>query len=122
MDFEGAIDPEILAALKAQQDRQVMAHQEYVLTVNRLIDSLNSEQAYALRRLLVNIGLGGQAQTFQIIGQLDIILRRIHGICSECGNKDHVNAEHETMKMADDAERELLKRPPDWEVDSGGTD
>lgn len=122
MDFEGAIDPEMLAQIRAQQDRQVMARQEYVLTVNRLIDSLDAEQAYALRRLMIDIGLGSQAQAFQIIGQLDIILRRIHGVCSECGTKDHVNAEHETMSMADEAARELLLDPPDREGDNGGTD
>lgn len=119
MDFEGAINPEVLAQIKAQQDRNVMAHMEYVITINNFIDSLSAEQAYAFRRLMVSIGTTGTAQAFQIIGQLDIILRRIHGICSECGNKDHTNADHAAFQMGDEAERELLQRPPDQGEDNG---
>lgn len=76
-------------------DRHRMELQEYIQSVNRLLDELKPDQMYTLLRLLRQIE-GDKAMASYYIGQIMSIMRLIHKTCAGCG-QNHTADEHHLL-------------------------
>jgi hypothetical protein len=101
------------AALMQQQqaamDHQAMAAQEFRVSVDRLLDELNPEQAFTLYRLMHSITHQGVEVASHFAGQLTYMLRVVHKICRGCGRADHTFNEHDILVMGAQATSQLME-------------
>lgn len=85
---------EIIQQQKAVRDRMNMAHREYQQSVFRFLEELSPEHLYTFNRILtniINLGDDGRDTCNWLSGQSAAILRIVHRVCSNCGNRDHTD-------------------------------
>jgi hypothetical protein len=99
MQFFSEVPPEIVAAHREATDRHQMRAVEFRQSVERFFDELTPEQMLTFHRMLV-FASNGQSVVDVWLGASMIYLKKIHKICTDCGEASHTEDEHFLFEAA----------------------
>lgn len=97
---------QLLERRRQSQDRQNMAVTEFRQSIDRFFDELTKDQMFTFYRMLTHM-TDTSAQFWA--GVASVYLRKIHKICTSCGETDHTLEEHVFIEMKKQAEEEMLR-------------
>lgn len=90
------IDPrEIMARQEAAVDEHRMRVEEFKRSVERFFDELTPDQMFTFHRMMLHAAHGNDAGTMHYwTGISAVYLKKIHKVCSHCGDPQHNDDEH----------------------------
>lgn len=104
-----------MIALHQQQQREAQAWHEMQMmevktSMENFLDEMSPSQCIALSRM-IQLFIGNPQYMHVVIGQLSMLMRRVHKICSMCGDEKHSTVDHLT---ADQAMGNMSDAPTDY--------
>jgi NADH pyrophosphatase NudC (nudix superfamily) len=88
-------------------DRLHMQAQERNMRINRFMDEMSADDAFTFFQILTIISKANDPTSVSqyLAGQMYALLRRIHQVCTNCGEK-HEPTDHEEWEIAKEKKEE----------------
>lgn len=93
--FQFVNPAELLESQQRAMDQHAMLVEEFRRSVERFFDELSPDMMFTLHRMFIHAGHSNDpGMVHYWTGVTSVYLKKIHKICTKCGDKNHAEDEH----------------------------